>query len=240
MCLLAEKGTSMALILYDLAGADAQRRFSPYCWRIRLAIADKGMEVETIPWRFTEKEVIAFSGQGRVPVLVDSGKTTAGSWAIANYLEREYPTGPSLFGPAPAASLMRFVESWTDTVLLPGIAPLILVDVFSHLHEKDKIYFRSSREQRLGMTLEEFCADRDKRVIGFRQSLEPLRTTLKSQPFLGGEVPNYADYIVLGGFMWARSTSPFKLLQSGDLIASWYQSLLDRFPVARDSPGYLQ
>jgi glutathione S-transferase len=156
MCLLIEKETSMALILYDLAGAEAQRRFSPYCWRIRLAIAHKGMEVETIPWRFTEKEVIAFSGQGRVPVLVDSGKATAGSWAIANYLEREYPARPSLFGPAPAAALMRFVESWTDTVLLSGMAPLILVDVFAHLDEKDKIYFRSSREQRLGMTLEEF------------------------------------------------------------------------------------
>jgi glutathione S-transferase len=38
----------MALILYDLAGADAERRFSPYCWRIRLAVAHKGMEVETI------------------------------------------------------------------------------------------------------------------------------------------------------------------------------------------------
>ena len=69
----------MALTLYDLAGADANRRFSPYCWRIRLAIGHKELPVETIPWRFTDKEMIAFSGQGRVPVLVDAGKALAGS-----------------------------------------------------------------------------------------------------------------------------------------------------------------
>src|SRR5690348_2008567 len=124
----------MSLILYDLAGADADRRFSPYCWRIRLAIAQKQLPVETIPWRFTDKEVIAFSGQGRVPVMVDASKTISGSWAIADYLESKYPGGQSLFGGQPATPLTRFVESWTDNVLLPGIAPLILVDVFAHLH----------------------------------------------------------------------------------------------------------
>ena len=34
--------------------------------------------METIPWRFTDKEVIAFSGQDRVPVLVDAGKALCG------------------------------------------------------------------------------------------------------------------------------------------------------------------
>jgi glutathione S-transferase len=228
----------MSLILYDLAGADADRRFSPYCWRIRLAIAQKQLPVETIPWRFTDKEVIAFSGQGRVPVMVDASETISGSWAIADYLESKYPGGRSLFGGQPATPLTRFVESWTDNVLLPGIAPLILVDVFAHLHAKDRGYFRSSREQRLGMTLEALCADRGERVIGFRQSLEPLRTTLKSQSFLAGEAPNYADYIVFGAFMWARSTSPFKLLEGKDSITLWCRSLLDCFEVARNSPGY--
>ena len=151
----------MALTLYDLAGADANRRFSPYCWRIRLAIAHKELPVETIPWRFTDKEVIAFSGQDRVPVLVDAGKALAGSWTIANYLEQNYPEGRSLFGGPVGAALTRFVESWTDTILLPSLVPLILVDVFAHLHEKDRAYFRSSRERRLGMTLEAACADRD-------------------------------------------------------------------------------
>ncbi|MGO9618568.1 MAG: glutathione S-transferase N-terminal domain-containing protein, partial [Bryobacteraceae bacterium] len=36
----------MSLILYDLAGADPARRFSPYCWRVRLAIEHKGLSVK--------------------------------------------------------------------------------------------------------------------------------------------------------------------------------------------------
>jgi hypothetical protein len=39
-------------------GEDTARRFSPFCWRIRVALAHKGLTVETIPWRFTEKAAI--------------------------------------------------------------------------------------------------------------------------------------------------------------------------------------
>ncbi|MDE2478632.1 MAG: glutathione S-transferase N-terminal domain-containing protein, partial [Betaproteobacteria bacterium] len=59
-----------SLRLFDLAGADEQRRFSPYCWRTRMALAHKGLPVHTIAWRFTDKQAIAASGQGKVPVLV--------------------------------------------------------------------------------------------------------------------------------------------------------------------------
>jgi glutathione S-transferase len=74
--------------------------------------------------------------------------------------------------------------------------------------------------------------------MGFRQTLEPLRATLEIQSFLGGEAPNYADYIVFGGFMWTRSTSPFKLLEKDDPVALWRARLLVRFEVARMAPGY--
>ena len=92
----------MTLRLYDLAGADPNRRFSPYCWRIRLALAHKRLAIETIPWRFTEKAEIAPSGSKTVPVLVDGDRWIADSWTIANYLEDAYPDSPSLFGGAAA------------------------------------------------------------------------------------------------------------------------------------------
>jgi glutathione S-transferase len=228
----------MSLILYDLAGADEARRFSPYCWRVKLAIEHKHRSVETVPWRFTDKEAIAFSGQGRVPVLVDCGVALAGSWTIADHLERTYPDDPSLFNGAGGKAFARFIESWTDLVLLPGLTPLILTNLFAHLHEKDRAYFRSSRERRLGMSLEEAGANPEGRVSEFRQSLEPLRTTLKAQPFVGGSEPNYGDYIVFGGFMWARSVSPFKLLEHADPVAVWRTRMLDRFTIARGSLGY--
>ena len=67
----------MAIVMHDLAGADPALRFSPYCWRTRMALAHKGLEVETIPWRFTERDALAFSGQGRVPVIRDGERVVS-------------------------------------------------------------------------------------------------------------------------------------------------------------------
>ena len=230
----------MARTLYDLAAADDKRRFSPYCWRIKMALAHKELEVETVPWRFTEKDVIAFSGQRRVPVLVDGDKVVADSWAIANDLEDRYPDRKSLFGDVSAHSPTLFVASWVDGVLQPAIAQFILADIYAHLHEKDKVYFRESREKRVGTTLEEFCANRDERVVQFRTTvLAPLRPALGSKPFLGGTGPTYADYAVFGAFQWARATSPFQLLEPNDPVAAWRERMLDLYGgLARNSVGY--
>ena len=66
-----------------------------------------------------------------------------------------------------------------------------------------------------------------------------MRLTLKTQPFLGGEAPNYADYIMFGGFQWARAISAFPLLAKEDAIYVWREKLLDAFGgLARRSPGY--
>lgn len=228
----------MPLRLYDLAGAEADRRFSPYCWRIRLALAHKQLPVEIIPWRFTEKAVIAPSGQGRVPVLVDGERWIAESWVIANHLEDNFPDHPSLFGGPAGRALTRFYSNLADT-LVNSIFRLVALDIVHHLHDKDRAYFRQSREERIGMTLEALIADRDARLPAFRESLAALRLTLKGQAFLGGDRPLYADYAVFGPFQWARCISPFALLAPDDPIALWRARLLDAHGgLARAAPGY--
>jgi hypothetical protein len=47
---------------------------------------------------------------------------------------------------------------------------------------EDAAYFRSSREARLGKSLEQAKAGRDQSVEVFRRSLDPMRLTLKTQP----------------------------------------------------------
>jgi len=215
--------------LYDLAGADPDRRFSPYCWRTRLALAHKDLAVETIPWRFTEKEAIARSGQHRVPVLLDGETVVWDSWTIATYLEDKYEDGRSLFGGSGGRSAIFFINNWADSVLLPGIARLIVVDVWAHLHDKDRAYFRETREKVFGMSLEQLCADRETSVEAFRTTLRPLQRLLAQQSFVGGSSANYGDYIVFGGFQWARCTSRFRLLAEGDPIAGWFDRILDLF-----------
>jgi glutathione S-transferase len=227
----------MTRVLYDLAGADPALRFSPYCWRAKLALAHKGLEVETRPWRFTDRDVIAFSGQGRVPVLVDGGRTVSDSWAIALHLEEAYPDRPSLFGGPAAIAVTRFLNNWADTTLHGGMIRLIVSDIAAIVHEKDRAYFHESRERRFGKPLEEVTAGREERVKAFRDTLLPLRHTLSGQPYLAGEQPAYADYIVFGSFQWARCVSAFELLAGDDAVAAWRERMLDRFDgLARRAP----
>ena len=229
----------MAMQLYDLAGAEPERRFSPYCWRIKLALAHKGLPFDTIPWRFTEKDTIAFSGQGRVPVLIDGDRVVFDSWTIATYLEDTHPDRPSLFGGESGRAVTRFVNAWADGVLVGAIARLTVLDILAHIDVKDRAYFRRTREERFGATLESIVADRDTNVIAFRKSLEPLRAVLGAQPYLGGTAPAYADYAVFGCFQWARCISPFPLLLGDDSVWAWRDRLLSAFDgLARKALGY--
>ena len=209
---------NMARTLYELAGADPELRFSPYCWRTRFALAHKGLEVEGQPWRFTEADRLAFSGQGLVPVLVDGDTVLHDSWAIATWLEINHPE-PSLF--RGAAATTRFINAWADSVLHPALSRLILLDIHDCLAAKDQAYFRTSREARFGQTLEAVQAGRDRDILTFRKTLQPLRMTLSAQPWLGGEAPAYADYIVLGSLQWARCVSSFRLLAQDDPVFAW-------------------
>ncbi len=218
----------MSILLYDLAGADPDLRFSPYCWRTRFALAHKGLPVDTIPWRFTERDAIAFSGQGKVPVINDDGKVVSDSWAIAEYLEERYPT-PTLFGGAGGRAHALFVNAWADAVLVGGIARFIVRDLFDIIDPKDRDYFRSSREARFGNTLEGVQAGREQRLATFRESLLPIRLVLRRQQWLGGAAPSYGDHIVAGTLMWPRCASPFELLEPNDPVAQWQGRVLDLY-----------
>ncbi|UZE48233.1 glutathione S-transferase family protein [Rhodopseudomonas sp. P2A-2r] len=229
----------MAIQLFELVGTDESRPFSPYCWRTRMALAHKGLDVASIPWRFTEREAIAPHSSEKVPVLLDGDRAVSDSWTIANYLEDTYPDRPSLFGGEGGRAMARMLNWWGDMVVIAGIFPMIVADIHGHLGPVDQAYFRKSREARFGKTLEEVSAGRDSVVAGFRKSLDPLRLTLKTQAYVGGDTPNYADYIMFGGFQWARATSPFKLLAPDDTIYAWRERMLDAFGgMARNSPGY--
>ena len=228
----------MTLRMYDLAGADPERRFSPYCWRIRLALAHKGVPVETIPWRFTDKDAIEPSGQIFVPVLVDGDRWVSDSWTIANYLEDTYPDTPSLFDGAGGRHLSLFYSCFADS-LVGAIFPFIALDILQRVAEKDRDYFRTTREKRVGMTLEDFVAGRDNKLAAFRSSLAPLRLALKTKQFFGGDRPLYADYALLGPFQWARCISPYKLLEKADPVCQWRDRLLGCFGgLARAAPAY--
>ena len=228
----------MRIKLYDLQGTD-DRRFSPYCWRTRLALAHKGLDVETIPMKFTDKDLIAFSGQTKVPIITDGDTTVFDSWTIACYLEDTYPDRPSLFDGAAGRGISRLVDNWSNRVLNPALLRMIILDVFENVEPIDHAYFRASREERFGIPLEEVQQGREDRLPAFRDSLGPVRATIREQPFLCGETPAYGDFIVFSVFQWARCMSDFQLLEADDPLYAWRSRMLELFEgLAAKAKGY--
>jgi glutathione S-transferase len=204
-----------------------------------MALAHKGLDVETVPWRFTEKHKLPQPNAGRVPVIVDGGQVVHDSTAIADFLETRYPDDATLFGGESGRALTSFVQNWTETVLQPALVGLVVLDIWRHAAPQDQAYFRQSREERFHTSLENVVKDREQRLPAFRDSLAPLRRTLERQKFLCGEAPAYADYVVFGAFQWARAISDFELLAADDSVAAWRGRLLDAFGgLARRAPAY--
>ncbi len=67
--------------------------FSTNVERVALALAHKGLEVESVLIDYSDRcEVERVSGQGLVPVIDDDGTIVADSMEIVDYLERRYPS----------------------------------------------------------------------------------------------------------------------------------------------------
>ncbi len=217
----------MVRLLYDLC-ADNDLRFSPFCWRVKLALAHKGLDYQTEPVRFTEKSKLEFSGQKLVPVLDDKGTIVSDSWAIAEYLEETYPDAPTLFPGNEGKHMAKLTMEWMDSQNRE-LLTFIILDIFAKLNAKDQAYFRSNREERFGKPLEELQAGREDRIHEFREvNLAALRVHVTDRPFIAGQEPAYGDYAVFGSFQWARIASDFDLLADGDPIYDWRERMIAR------------
>jgi len=228
----------MARTLYDLAASNPELRFSPFCWRTKMALRHKGLDFDTIPWRFTEKEVIARTGEGRVPVLVDDGRWVHDSWQIALYLDEAYPDRPPLMRSPPERAMARFVSSWCDQVLHPILRSALLLDIYNLVADRDRAYFRESREKLVGAPLEAATMEGSAALKALTQALQPAEATLNVCRWLAGDEPGYADHCLLGSLQWARVSSPQPIIIGSDsAVGRWFERMLDLFDrYARQTP----
>ncbi|MBD9371718.1 glutathione S-transferase family protein [Rhizobium sp. ARZ01] len=213
--------------LYALSGADMTRQFSPHVWKSVMSLAHKGLEYETVPVCFTEIPTIEGGNAATVPLLRDGERVVQDSFDIALYLEEAYPDRPSLFGGEGGKAMARFIEAWSQSTLHMAITRIAILDIHNLLGPADREYFRRSREARLGASLEEIAAAGMAEIEGFAKKLQPLRSMLKKQPFIGGKGPLFADYIVFGALQWLRTTAGTKVLENDDPVADWFSRCLD-------------
>ena len=212
---------------YHLANADGAH-FSPHAWRTTMALAHKGLEHESRGVAFTEIGTICDGERKIVPTIEDGEQVLSDSWAIALHLEDSVTSGRSLFGGEKGKAHALFINNWASFGLQPLLLQIMILELFERLQDRDKAYFRESREKRFGRRLEDHAALADEAKQRLPAMLAPLSMTLNSQAWLGGDVPSYADYIALGAFQWVRTSSSFDLPGfAGEKVADWHAAMLD-------------
>jgi len=143
----------MTIQIYELCGDDPKHLFSPHCWKVRMAVAHKGLPWETVPVPFTKVASIEGGESRRIPVIRDGETVVEESYEIAKYLEANYPDKPSLFNGEGGEALTLQIVNWSQVSLHPEVARLCLMDIYNSLAPADQEFFRASREKMFGCTL---------------------------------------------------------------------------------------
>ncbi|KAF8526698.1 hypothetical protein JB92DRAFT_2783896 [Gautieria morchelliformis] len=225
--------TMSSLTLYDLAGA-SQIAYSPATWQIRLALNYKQLPFNTV-WlnlidiKPTLQRIGASptvfpaepEGVYTVPVLVDASApgppvVVSHTLPIAEYLDERYPARP-LFPPGTKPLLTLYDEHFKQRID-PLFPPLIVPHTLSILPERDKAYFRETRERWLGCKLEEISPPGSKRDTQWEklkeelEALAGLHTDLsgdgEGKLFVLGDQVSRSDFVLIGYFIWMACVNP--------------------------------
>lgn len=213
--------------LYELCGAETDRLFSAYAWRVRLTMGYKGLDFTSRPTPFTEIPNILDGNHSKVPVLIDDEKVLSESFDICTYLEESYPQTPSIFGGAGSRENAALIDNLIITGLYPTITRLIVRDIAEKLSPVDHEYFRTSREQRLGGTLEDIQRGRDKERERLAVFLKPYRRRLDVAPFLGGQSLLFSDIALAASFCWAKAMSSYDTFNGDPVFGAWFEKVLE-------------
>lgn len=227
------------ITFYDLQVATGAT-ISPFVWATRYALAHKGLEVDIIPGGFTGIMERTGGRTQRLPAIEDQGRFVLDSWGIVEYLDETYPDRPALIPHESIAPLTRAIDAWFWGAAVGPWMRCYCADYRDVCLEEDKAYVTATREVMLGGRLEDLQAGREKRLPAISAALAPLRLALADQPYLGGSTPNYADYRIIGGFLWLASVAQTPALAADDPLRDWIQRVRGLYGGLGLHPGLFQ
>jgi glutathione S-transferase len=215
--------------LFEVSGEDPLLVFSPFCWRVRLALAHKGLKANFHAVSYVDKKQISFSEQDLLPVIRDGQTVLHDSFAIISYLDRQYPHATLGMG-AVAGQRARMIDLIAHQELLFGLFRLLVLRILRLLPASDSTYFRNKHESVLGMTLEAF-ADESTGIALVQRAIAPFETHLHSSLFFDGEEPGAVDILIGGFFFWAWVLRLTPWVSSPG-VSAWFDRMLDRYESA--------
>ena len=190
---------------------------APNCRRVRIFLAEKGIEVPVVPVDLGQAEnrqepFRQKNPMGRVPVLeLDDGTFIAESVAICRYFEQLQPE-PVLMGGGDPEEAAR-IEMWQRRMELEIALPIMQVFRNTHPYFADRIdqYRDYGEGQRSHAT----------------KRLEWLDRELADREFVAGDAYSIADITAQIGIDFGRVTK-FKVTEETPNLLRWHQAVSAR------------
>ncbi|KAI9029930.1 hypothetical protein CLU79DRAFT_733216 [Phycomyces nitens] len=211
--------------------------WSPNTYKTRLSLNIKKLPYETvwvnIPEIYTVIPEITKTGEApTVPIIVDTenDKVIQDSFKIAKYLETTYPTTPSLFHGD--EKLHQSLQEKYDSRLFFLLFCLSLLAISRECgDEKLQAEFRRKKEEKYGVTLEEFAGSTEDRLKEINEILKDTRKTLKASPYLTGTKVGWVDAVLASQFKMVDMLN-HDVFESGILdndgdkaLREWYERM---------------
>ncbi|MFC4254694.1 glutathione S-transferase family protein [Altererythrobacter xixiisoli] len=225
------------ITLYDLQLASGAT-ISPFVWATKLALGHKGFDPDIVPGGFTGIAERTGGKTERLPAIVDKGEWILDSWLIAEHLDAAYPDRPTLIGDPGIRPSAQMNEAWLWQNAVGPWMTCYLVAYRDRSLPQDHDYVTSTRERMFGnRKLEDIIVGREDRLPQISANLELLRSTLRENPWFGGETPNYTDHRLLACFLWLASVCDTPALVEDDPLRDWIDRGFDLYGGLGRHPG---
>ena len=200
--------------LYDLPP-------SPNARRVRIFIAEKGLEIPIVPVNMMtgenqSEDYLAKNSLGKMPLLeLDDGTCIAESAAICRYLEEMNPNTP-LLGRNPLERAL--VEMWHRRMELEFLIPMITI--FLHTGEMWK-----DRVTQIPQVAETG-------ILNVKERMEWLDRELDGKEFITGEDYTVADIAAQCAFVMGKAALGLRIAEDQLNLSNWFTRVSSR-PTAR-------
>lgn len=200
--------------LYDLPP-------SPNARRVRIFIAEKGLEIPIVPVNMMtgenqSEDYLAKNSLGKMPLLeLDDGTCIAESAAICRYLEEMNPN-PPLMGRNPLEKAL--VEMWHRRMELEFLIPMITI--FLHTGEMWK-----DRVTQIPQVAETG-------ILNVKERMEWLDKELDGKEFITGEDYTVADIAAQCAFVMGKAALGLRIAEDQLNLSNWFTRVSSR-PTAR-------
>ena len=194
---------------------------SPNARRVRIFIAEKGLEIPIVPVNMMtgenqSEDYLAKNSLGKMPLLeLDDGTCIAESAAICRYLEEMNPN-PPLMGRNPLEKAL--VEMWHRRMELEFLIPMITI--FLHTGEMWK-----DRVTQIPQVAETG-------ILNVKERMEWLDRELDGKEFITGEDYTVADIAAQCAFVMGKAALGLRIAEDQLNLSNWFTRVSSR-PTAR-------